>query len=78
MRIYNGKPMVNSVNGKEESIKAIMPIVQKYGGVLVGLCLDEEGIPPTAEQRFEIAKKSVTERRIRHKAEKPCNGRTYS
>ncbi len=34
-----------------------MPIVQKYGGVLVGLCLDEEGIPPTAEQRFEIAKK---------------------
>ena len=66
LRIYNGKPMVNSVNGKEESIKAIMPIVQKYGGVLVGLCLDEEGIPPTAEQR------------IRHKAEKPCNGRTYS
>ena len=62
LRIYNGKPMVNSVNGKEESIKAIMPIVQKYGGVLVGLCLDEEGIPPTAEQRFEIAKKSVTER----------------
>ena len=57
LRIYNGKPMVNSVNGKEESIKAIMPIVQKYGGVLVGLCLDEEGIPPTAEQRFEIAKK---------------------
>ncbi len=57
LRIYNGKPMVNSVNGKEESIQAIMPIVQKYGGVLVGLCLDEEGIPPTAQQRFEIAKK---------------------
>ena len=57
LRIYNGKPMVNSVNGKEESIQAIMPIVQKYGGVLVGLCLDEEGIPPTAQQRFDIAKK---------------------
>ncbi|MCC8161183.1 MAG: homocysteine S-methyltransferase family protein [Oscillospiraceae bacterium] len=57
LRIYNGKPMVNSVNGKEESIRAIMPIVQKYGGVLVGLCLDENGIPAKAEQRFEIAKK---------------------
>lgn len=57
LRIYNGKPMVNSVNGKEENIKAIMPIVQKYGGVLVGLCLDESGIPPTAEERVEIAKK---------------------
>ncbi len=57
LRIYNGKPMVNSVNGKEESILAIMPIVQKYGGVLVGLCLDEDGIPPKAEQRFEIAKR---------------------
>jgi 5-methyltetrahydrofolate--homocysteine methyltransferase len=57
LRIYNGKPMVNSVNGKEESIRAIMPIVQKYGGVLVGLCLDEDGIPPKAEQRFEIAKR---------------------
>ncbi len=57
LRIYNGKPMVNSVNGKEESIRAIMPIVKKYGGVLVGLCLDENGIPPTADERVEIAKK---------------------
>ena len=57
LRIYNGKPMVNSVNGKEESIEAIMPIVQKYGGVLVGLCLDEDGIPATAGERVEIAKK---------------------
>lgn len=57
LRIYNGKPMVNSVNGKEESIQAIMPIVQKYGGVLVGLCLDEEGIPPTADARVKIAKR---------------------
>ncbi|MBQ2663543.1 MAG: homocysteine S-methyltransferase family protein [Clostridia bacterium] len=57
LRIYNGKPMVNSVNGKEESIEAIMPIVKKYGGVLVGLCLDEDGIPATADERVEIAKK---------------------
>lgn len=57
LRIYNGKPMINSVNGKEESITAIMPIVRKYGGVLVGLCLDEDGIPPKANERFEIAKR---------------------
>ncbi len=57
LRIYNGKPMINSVNGKAENIEDIMPIVKKYGGVLVGLCLDENGIPPTAEGRFEIAKK---------------------
>ncbi len=57
LRHYNGKPMVNSVNGKIENMEAIMPIVKKYGGVLVGLCLDENGIPPTAEGRFEIAKK---------------------
>lgn len=62
LRIYNGKPMINSVNGKEESIEAIMPIVKKYGGVLVGLCLDENGIPPSADERFEIAK------RIRNRA----------
>lgn len=57
LRIYNGKPMINSLNGKEDSIKAIMPIVQKYGGVLVGLCLDENGIPAAAEERVAIAKK---------------------
>ena len=57
LRIYNGKPMINSVNGKEESIRAIMPIVKKYGGVLVGLCLDEKGIPPTADDRVKIAKR---------------------
>ena len=57
LRVYNGKPMINSVNGKKESIETIMPIVQKYGGVLVGLCLDENGIPPTADERVEIAKR---------------------
>ncbi len=57
LRHYNGKPMVNSVNGKLESMEAIFPIVQKYGGVVVGLCLDETGIPPTAEERFQVAQR---------------------
>ena len=55
LRIYNGKPMVNSVNGKRESLDAILPIVKKYGGVLVGLCLDEDGIPPLAQDRVKVA-----------------------
>ena len=57
MRLYNGKPMVNSVNGKRESIETVMPLVAKYGGVLVGLALDEEGIPETAEGRIRAAEK---------------------
>ena len=61
LRIYNGKPMVNSVNGKKESLDEILPIVQKYGGVLVGLCLDEDGIPATAEGRVEIARRIAAE-----------------
>ncbi|MDY3617954.1 homocysteine S-methyltransferase family protein [Agathobaculum sp.] len=57
MRIYNGKPMINSVSGKKESMEAVFPLVQKYGGVVVGLALDENGIPGTAEGRVRIAKK---------------------
>ncbi|MBQ3974871.1 MAG: dihydropteroate synthase, partial [Lachnospiraceae bacterium] len=57
MRLYNGKPMVNSVSGKRESIEAVMPLVAKYGGVLVGLALDEEGIPDTADGRIRAAEK---------------------
>ena len=57
MRHYNGKPLVNSVNGKEESISAVLPLVAKYGGVVVALTLDEAGIPPTAEGRLAIARK---------------------
>ena len=56
LRIYNGKALINSVNGKEESMKAIFPLVKKYGGVVVALTLDENGIPETAEGRVEIAK----------------------
>lgn len=59
MRLYNGKPMVNSVNGKKESMEAILPLVKKYGGVVVALTIDESGIPETAEGRCAIAAKIV-------------------
>ncbi|MBO4983581.1 MAG: homocysteine S-methyltransferase family protein [Clostridia bacterium] len=59
MRIYNGKPLVNSVNGKEESINSVLPLVKKYGGVVIALTLDENGIPNTAEERVEIAKRII-------------------
>ena len=57
LRYYNGKAMINSVNGKEDVIKAVMPLVKKYGGVLVGLALDEDGIPETADGRIKVADK---------------------
>ena len=57
MRIYNGKPMINSVNGKAEVMEKVFPLVKKYGGVVVGLTLDENGIPETAEGRIAIAEK---------------------
>lgn len=57
MRIYNGKPLINSVNGKQESMEAVFPLVKKYGGVVVALALDESGIPETAKGRIQIAKK---------------------
>lgn len=59
MRYYNGKPMVNSVNGKQESMHSVFPLIKKYGGVVVGLTLDENGIPETAEGRIEIAKRII-------------------
>lgn len=59
LRYYNGRTIVNSVNGKEEALNTILPIAQKYGAALVGLTVDEEGIPKTAEGRFKIAKKIV-------------------
>lgn len=61
MRLYNGKPMINSVNGKRESMNAVFPLVRKYGGLLVALTLDENGIPPTAEGRLKIAEKILKE-----------------
>lgn len=57
MRIYNGKPMINSVNGKQSVMRDVFPLVQKYGGVVVGLALDEDGIPDSVEGRLAIARK---------------------
>lgn len=57
LRRYNGKPMINSVNGKAESMAAVFPLAKKYGGVVVALTLDENGIPSTAVGRIEIARK---------------------
>ena len=59
LRYYNGKALVNSVNGKESVMAAVFPIVKKYGGVVVGLALDETGIPSTAEGRLAVAEKIV-------------------
>jgi len=61
LRVYSGKAIVNSVNGEEKSLASIIPIVKKYGASVVGLTLDDDGIPETAEKRIEIAKK-ITER----------------
>ena len=59
LRIYNGKPIVNSVNGEPETLEKILPLCKKYGAAVVGLALDKDGIPPTAEGRFAIAQRIV-------------------
>lgn len=59
LRIYNGKALINSVNGKADDMKKIFPLVKKYGGVLVALTLDEDGIPETAQGRLDIARRIV-------------------
>lgn len=59
MRIYGGKPLINSVNGEAESMDAIFPLVQKYGGSVIALTMDKKGIPETAEGRLEIAQRIV-------------------
>lgn len=59
LRCFNGKPIVNSVNGEKKSLQTILPLVKKYGAAVVGLTLDENGIPKTADGRFEIAKRIV-------------------
>ena len=55
LRLYNGKPLVNSVNGKQESLQTVLPLVRKYGGAVIALTLDENGIPETPEERADIA-----------------------
>ena len=61
LRRYNGKAMINSVNGKLESMSSVFPLVKKYGGLVVALTLDENGIPETADGRVEIAKRILCE-----------------
>lgn len=57
LRVYNGKPIINSVNGEEDSLNNILPLVKKYGAAVIGLTLDKNGIPKKAEERFAIAEK---------------------
>lgn len=57
LRVYNGKAIVNSVNGEEKSLSTVLPVVKKYGAAVVGLTLDENGIPKTAGERFNIARR---------------------
>lgn len=59
LRVYNGKAIINSVNGEEKSMENIFPLAKKYGAAVVGLTLDENGIPKTSQGRFDIAKKIV-------------------
>lgn len=59
LRVYNGRPMLNSVNGKEESLEAVLPLAKKYGAIVVALCLDDNGIPNTAAGRIAIADKII-------------------
>jgi 5-methyltetrahydrofolate--homocysteine methyltransferase len=58
-RVYNGKPLINSVNGTKESLESVLPVVKKYGAAVLGLTLDDDGVPDTAEKRLEIARKIV-------------------
>ena len=60
LRRYNGKALINSVNGKEESMRAVFPLVKKYGGLVVALTLDENGIPATAAGRLAIARRILS------------------
>lgn len=61
LRYYNGKALINSVNGKQEVMDKVFPLVKHYGGSVVALCIDEEGIAPTAEGRVKVAEKIIKE-----------------
>jgi 5-methyltetrahydrofolate--homocysteine methyltransferase len=59
LEVYGGKPLVNSVNGEEDRLESILPLVKKHGAAVVGLAMDESGIPETPEERLRVAKKIV-------------------
>jgi 5-methyltetrahydrofolate--homocysteine methyltransferase len=59
LKVYRGKPLVNSVNGEEKNLERVLPLVAEYGAAVIGLTMDDDGIPKQAEKRLEIAKKIV-------------------
>ncbi len=59
LQLYQGKPLVNSTNGEEKSLQAVLPLVKEYGAAVIGLCMDDNGIPPTPEARLAVAAKII-------------------
>ena len=59
LKVYQGKPLINSVNGEEKNLKVVLPLVAEYGAAVIGLTMDDDGIPKQAEKRLEIAEKIV-------------------
>jgi len=59
LKVYDGKALINSVNGEEARLESVLPLVKEYGAAVIGLCMDDEGIPPSAEGRFAVARKII-------------------
>ncbi len=59
LSVYEGKALINSVNGEEERLKSVLPLVKEYDASVIALCMDDDGIPPTAEDRFKVAVKMI-------------------
>lgn len=59
LKLYDGKPLINSVNGEEKSLDAVLPLVKEYGAAQIGLCIDDNGIPVTSEKRLAVAAKII-------------------
>ena len=59
LKLYEGKALINSVNGEEKSLDAVLPLAKEYGAALIGLCMDDNGIPATAEERTAVARKII-------------------
>ena len=59
LKVYDGKALINSVNGEEARLLSVLPLVKEYGAAVIGLCMDDDGIPPTAEGRFAVAGKII-------------------
>lgn len=59
LKSYEGKALINSANGEERSLKEVLPLAKEYGAAVIGLCMDDDGIPPTADERFKVAAKII-------------------